>query len=211
MDAQPESHLTGAEASAFPEPTAKPEAGRLGWQILDTRRPYTNRVNRLRADRVEIPGRGELQYCYLERGESVIVVPVTTAGEVVLIRQYRYPVDAHCLELPAGVCRDTGGQPLEAVARKELREEIGGTAGSLEYVSWFYSSSSISDEVCHIFLARDVALDHPAETEPGEHLVPLLVPVAEALQLARAGRMKTGTCALAILLCEARLRVPGLL
>ena len=69
----------------------------------------------------------------------------------------------------------------------------------------FYSSSSISDEVCHIFLARGVVLDHAAETEPGEHLEPLIVPVAEALAMARGGQMKTGTCALAVLLCESRL------
>ena len=187
-------------------PADKPEAARIGWNLLESRQPFSSPVNRLRADRLEVPGRGQIQYSYLERGESVIIVPVTTDGRVVLIRQYRYPVDAHCFELPAGVCRDTGGQALDAVARKELREEVGGTAASLEYVTWFYSSSSISDEICHIFLARGVELDHPAETEPGEHLEPLLVPQAEAVRMARAGEIKTGTCALAILLCEERLR-----
>ena len=185
--------------------TDKPGAASLGWQVSDTHRPYQNKVNRLRADRVVIPGRGELQYCYLERGESVIIVPVTTDGQVVLIRQYRYPVDEFCVELPAGCCRDTGGFSLEAVARKELHEEIGATAETLEYVTWFYSSSSISDEVCHIFLARGVKLAHAAETEAGEHLEPLTVPVAEALAMARSGQIKTGTCALALLLCEGRL------
>ena len=187
-------------------PADKPEAARIGWRVLGSQRPFESPVNRMRADRLEIPGRGEIQYSYLERGESVIIVPVTTDGRVALIRQYRYPVDAHCFELPAGCCRDCDGQPLEAVARKELREEIGATATSFECVTWFYSSSSISDEVCHVFLARGVALVHAAEKEPGEHLEPWLVPVAEALEMARAGQMKTGTCALAVLLCEERLR-----
>ena len=186
-------------------PTDKPEAARIGWKLLGSEHPFKSPVNRMRADRLEIPGRGEIQYSYLERGDGVIIVPVTADGRVALIRQYRYPVDAHCFELPAGCCRDTGGMPLEAVARKELREEIGATADGFEYVTWFYSSSSISDEVCHIFLARGVALDHAAATEPGEHLEPLLLPIAEALQMAREGRMKTGTCALALLLCEGRL------
>ena len=188
-------------------PDDKPEAARLGWRVRASRYPFESPVNRMRADRIDVPGRGEIQYSYLQRGESVIIVPVATDGRVVLIRQYRYPVDEHCLELPAGCCRDCAGQPLEAIARKELREEIGATAASLEYVTWFYSSSSISDEVCHVFLARGVALDHAAETEPGEHLEPLLVTVAEALRMARGGRMKTGTCALAVLLCEGRLSV----
>ena len=197
------------DASEELAPTDKPEAARIGWRVLGSRHPFESPVNRMRADRLEVPGRGVIQYSYLERGESVIIVPVTTDGRVALIRHYRYPVDAHCFELPAGCCRDTGGLPLESVARKELHEEIGATAESLEYVTWFYSSSSISDEVCHIFLARGVTLDHAAEKEPGEHLEPWLVPMTEALEMARDGRIKTGTCALAVLLCESRLRPPS--
>ncbi len=186
-------------------PDDKPEAARLGWQRQSSHYPYASPINRLRVDHLSIPGRGAIRYSYLERGESVIIVPVTADGRIILIRQYRYPVDQHCLELPAGCCRDQGQSSLEEVARRELREEIGGTAERLEYVSWFYSSSSISDEVCHIFLARGVALDHPAETEPGEHLEIRLVSVSEALHLARTAQIKTGTCALAILLCEQKL------
>ena len=188
---------------------AKPVGARLGWRVLETQRPFQNRVNRLRADRVSIPNRGEIQYSYLERGDSVIVVPVTADGRMVLIRQYRYPVDEHCYELPAGCCRDTGGAALAEVARRELREEVGATPGRLEAVTWFYSSSSISDEVCHIFLALDVALDQATDREPGEHIEVLLLPVAEALALVRRGEMKTGTCALAILHCEERMRAAG--
>ncbi len=189
---------------------AKPNAARLGWRVLEIARPFEGKVNRLRADRVTFPNRQEAVYAYLERGESVIIVPVTADGRMALIRQYRYPVDEHCYELPAGCCRDTGGAALEQVARNELREEIGATAGSLEYVTWFYSSSSISDEVCHIFLALNVALDQETDREPGEHIEPLLVPVAEAFALVRRGEMKTGTCALAILHCEPLLRAAGL-
>ena len=187
----------------------KPTAARLGWRRLAMHRPFENPVNRLRDDRLEIPGRGEIQYSYLERGESVIIVPVLADGRLALIRQYRYPVDAFCHEWPAGCCRDTDGAALEEVARKELREEIGGTAGSLEYVTWFYSSSSISDEVCHIFLASNVTLDQATDREPGEHIETLLLPAPEALELVRRGEMKTGTCALALLHCEARLRAGG--
>ena len=188
----------------------KPEGARLGWRMLASHRAFEGRVNRLRVDRLDIAGRGEIQYAYLERGESVIIVPALADGRLALIRQYRYPVDRFCYELPAGCCRDTGGAALETVARNELREEIGGSAGALEYVTWFYSSSSISDEVCHIFFASDVTLDQATDTEPGEHIdPPLLLPAPEALALVRRGEMKTGTCALAILHCEGRLRERG--
>ena len=195
--------------AAPPAPDDKPAGGRLGWRVLESRRVFESPVNRMRVDQLEIPSRGRIQYSYLERGESVIIVPVTADGRMALIRQYRYPVDAMCYELPAGCCRDTSDAGLEEVARKELREEIGGTAGSLEYVTWYYSSSSLSDEVCHIFLALAVRLDQETDREPGEHIETLLLPVREALALVRRGEMRTGTCALAILHCESRLREHG--
>ena len=152
------------------EPSQKLGAAALGWRLLGTSTPFTSPVNRLRVDQLEIPDRGKIQYSYLERGESVIIVPQLQDGRLALIRQYRYAVDEHCLEFPAGCCADTHGLSLEEVVRKELREEIGATAGALERVTWFYSSSSISDEVCHIFLARDVVLDQATDQEPGgEH------------------------------------------
>ena len=192
-----------------PRPTDKPEGARLGWHVAESRRVFESPVNRMRVDQLDIPSRGRIQYSYLERGESVIIVPVTSDGRMALIRQYRYPVDTMCYELPAGCCQDTSDAGLEEVARKELREEIGGTAERLEYVTWYYSSSSLSDEVCHLFLALDVQLDREAEREPGEHIETLLVPAREAWELVRRGDMRTGTCALAVLHCESRLRSAG--
>ncbi len=188
------------------ETDPKPGATRLGWHVRERTVPFAGKVNRLRVDRIEVPGRGEFTYSYLERGESVIIVPVLTDGRVVLIRQYRYPVDARCIELPAGCGSDAGGIPLEELCRKELKEEIGATAERVEPVGWFYSSSSLSDEVCHVHLATGCVLAGPAETEPGENIERMVVPAAEALRLARSGEIKTGTCALALLLCEERLR-----
>ena len=130
-------------------------------------------------------GGGKFSYSYLERGGGVIIVPVLTDGRVVLIRQYRYAVDARCIELPAGCAFDAGELSLEALCRKELREEIGATAERVEPMGWFYSSSSLSDEVCHVFLATGCVLAGDAEPEPGESIERLVVPVAEALRLAR--------------------------
>ena len=190
------------EEANSPPAHDKPVGERLGWQVVESRRIFESPVNRVRVDQLQIPSRGRIQYSYLERGESVIIVPVTADGRIALIRQYRYPVDAICYELPAGCCRDTSDAGLEEVARKELREEIGGTAGGLEYLTWYYSSSSLSDEVCHVFLALDVRLDQETDREPGEHIETHLLPVHEALALVRRGEMRTGTCALAILHCE---------
>lgn len=188
----------------------KPEAAKLGWRVAESRCRFENSVARLREDRLEIPGKKAADYAYMERAEAVVIVPVTKAGHVVLIRQYRYPVDEWCLETPAGGTHDTGDAPLEEVVRKELREEIGATAGEVREVAWFYSANSLCDEKCHVFLALDVEIRRAPKTEATEELETLIVPAREALRMAREGEMKTGPCALAVLLSEPALRACGL-
>lgn len=173
--------------------------------MLNSETRFENEMCRLREDEVEIAGGKKTKYAYMERDEAVIVVPVTTNGEIVLLKQYRYPVDQWCLEVPAGGTHDTGDRSLEEVARKELREEVGATAKSLTYVDCFFSANAFSDEKCHVFLAEGVEFTEGQKTEATEAIERQLVPVERALELARTGAIKTGPSALAILLCEPRL------
>jgi ADP-ribose pyrophosphatase len=183
----------------------KPQGKQVGYRVLETSYPFENPMSRLRSDRVEVAGE-EMNYAYLERAQGVIIVPLTKGNELAMIRQYRYPCDDWCLEVPAGGTHDTGDMPLEEVARKELEEELGATCESLEYVSAFYSCGSITNEECHVFLARGVELRHQAHTESSEAIDVQLLPVAEAINQARKGEMRNAPCALAVLLCEPLLK-----
>ena len=180
----------------------KPNGAEAGWKFLGSNTRFENDILRLREDQVELEGGKKTNYAYLERDEAVIVVPVTNNGEIVLLKQYRYPVDEWCLEVPAGGTHDTGDAALEEVVRKELREEVGGTARSLTYVTFFYSANSLTDEKCHVFLAQGVELSKKPKTESSESIETELVSVEKAVELARSGALKTGPCALALLLCE---------
>ena len=159
----------------------------------------------LREDRLALTGGEEMTYAYLERGPAVIVVPVTPRGDMVLIRQYRYPVDEYCLEVPAGTARDAGDLSLQEVAAKELCEEIGARCERLERIGSFYSNSSMLDEECHIFFGSGVVLAREPEPEPSEKIEIIVKPAKEALELARSGKMKTGPAALAVLLAHPHL------
>ena len=189
----------------------KPEGAKVGWHLLDTQYAYQGKMMRLRVDHLQVEGQGEIHYDYEERAEAVIMIPVTKAGQVLLIRQYRYPVDEWCLEVPAGGCHDTGEADLEDVVRKELKEEIGATGGQVHYISSFYTSNSFSTEKCHVYLVTGIEQNHDPEHEGTERIEIHPVPVAEALRLARSGEIKTGPCALAILMCEDTLRQNGYL
>lgn len=184
----------------------KPEGAKIGWQLLETTYPFATPWLKLRQDRVRIAGTGEITYTYIQGNAAVFVVPVTGDGQIVLIRQYRYTIDAWSLEIPAGGTHDRAGVPLEDVAREELCEETGGTCAAIERIATFYPSNSRSAEACHVFLATGVTLDRPQMLQETERIEAHLVPAREALSLARGGRIADGQSALALLLCEGALR-----
>jgi ADP-ribose pyrophosphatase len=183
----------------------KPEGAKLGWSVLETRYPVTTPWLTLRQDRIHIADKGEITYTYIEASPAVFIVPVTSDGQVLLIRQYRYTVDTWCLEVPAGGTHDRAGVPLAEVAREELREEIGGVCEIIEHIAAFYGSDSKSDQECHVFLALDVTLTAPPEREGTEVIELCPLPIQEALVLARTGQIACGQSALALLLSEERL------
>ena len=89
----------------------------------------------------------------------------------------------------------------EEAARRELLEEIGGTAADLRYAGQFYTSNGISNEVAYVYLATGVELGKP-HREPTELMEVRLEPVDEALRMAREGEISDGPSALALLWCE---------
>ncbi len=182
----------------------------LGWQVLNTRYLYLSPWHRLRQDRVRLPGGEEITYTYQEHAGFVSIVPVTRAGEVVLIRTYRYTVDDWVWEVPAGGLGNRPGQSLWQVAQEELAEEVGGVADNWEYKGWFYIANGTAHIVGHLFLATGVELTLPTRHENTEVIQIHRVPVETALLMARDGRMRDGESALALLRLEPELRAIAL-
>lgn len=86
----------------------------------------------LRQDDLILPNGEEIIYNVVHKANAVWIVPVLEDGRVVLINQYRHPIEAWCWELPAGGIPD--GQDPESIARRELKEEIGGQAAALTFL-----------------------------------------------------------------------------
>ena len=191
--------------------TDKPNATAVGWRVRESETPFENETLSVRVDTIDLPDGKETRYGYLSRAPAVVIVPITRDGEMVIIRQYRYPVDDWCIEVPAGGTHDTGNETLEEVVRKELREEIGATCGVLTNVGSFYSAPSLTDEKCHVFLAENVDISREPKTESTEAIKIELRPADEVVEMARSGKMKNSPCALAVLWCEPLLRERGYL
>lgn len=187
----------------------KPEAAKLGWEIRETTEELAAGRLRVRRDRIALPAGGTVDYVYEERPDAVGIVPVTADGMLLLIWQYRYPIDTWCLEIPAGGTRDHPGLSLEEVARLELREEVGATCGEMEHVAYFYVKSGSLAQRFHVFIAWDAIRSSEPAYEPAERIEQRPTPVGEALALARSGQMPEAHSALALFLCDERLRARG--
>ena len=158
----------------------------------------------IRQDSIKLPNGTIGVYNVVVKEPAVWIVPVTSAGEIVLIHTYRHTVGEWCWEIPAGSKKPE--QSLEEAARTELREEIGGEGGILTHIGHFFTANGISNEQSHIFLATGIRLGQPAH-EPAEVIEVHPTPAKEALRMARAGEIQDGGSALAILLCEGYLGV----
>lgn len=103
---------------------------------------------------LETPGGDIGKRTVVQSGGAVSVVPID-GDDVVLIRQYRAPLDKALLELPAGKL-DVPGEDGEAAAQRELAEEIGFRAGRMEQVAQFHTSPGFLDEHMTVFVATNL-------------------------------------------------------
>ncbi|MEO3993685.1 MAG: NUDIX hydrolase [Desulfurococcaceae archaeon TW002] len=130
-------------------------------------------------------------------GEAVAVLPIKDNGNVVLLSQFRVPVNDWVLEIPAG--RIEEGEDLVSAARRELREEAGYDADKLIKVASVYTAPGYSDEILHIFLARKLKYVG-ASPEPGELIRTIELSVEEAIKTLIKSKHVDAKTLLAILL-----------
>ncbi|MGH9149037.1 MAG: NUDIX domain-containing protein [Acidimicrobiales bacterium] len=136
---------------------------------------------------------------------AVSVVPVTDGGDVLLVRQYRPPVDRELLEIPAGL-RDVAGEDAATTARRELAEEVGMTAGRLRELARFFHSPGFCDEESVVFLAQDLSpCPTDARSIEEHHMVVEAVALAEVGALVASGAIVDAKSIIGLLLAGALL------
>lgn len=200
----------GPGGSTDRTPAGKPLGRSLGWRLHATRFLYRSQWFDLRQDEISLPSGAPATFTYVEHPGFATVVPLTAAGEIIMIRSYRYTVDDWAWELPAGGYGNKQGLSPAEVAREELLEETGcRVTGELIPVARYYNAIGNSNTVADVFLATGVVRGADQALDEAEQIEVHPLPAREALELARSGGISDGASALALLLCaplvEARL------
>lgn len=175
------------------------------WERLRSERLLETSYFALRSDRLRLPG-GAVKdpYYVVERPDAAIIFPLTAEGEVVLVRQYRPPLERMELGLPAGLVEE--GEKPEDAARRELLEETGYSGDQWEPLGSLASSPSLKDNWAYLFLARGVEESAPPAPDEHELVEVVRVPVGDLRGLIRSGEIVSSSGVAAIMLALERLR-----
>jgi ADP-ribose pyrophosphatase len=117
----------------------------------EIRTVYRGRVFTVQIETIALPKGGELEAEIIRHPGSVVIVPITDAGEVVLVRQYRHAIGRLAWELPAGSLKP--GEDVERAAIRECHEEIGLIPARIRRAGSFFPTPGYCDEEMHFFEA----------------------------------------------------------
>jgi len=175
----------------------------MPFELIKSETLLQGRAFKIRRDHLKTPDGRETKYEIIEHGGSVIVMPLDGDGNLLFVRQYRHAAGMDLLELPAGT-RD-GDEPYEVCAAREIREETGMEAGTLEKVGEFYLAPGYSTEFMVVYLATD--LEHnPLQADDDEFLQVEKIPLTNAIEMAERGEIPDAKSLAALMLARPALK-----
>ena len=173
---------------------------------VESQRPFEGRLVNLRVDTVRLPNGRLAHREIVEHSDCVCIVPLDSRGNVVLVRQYRKPVERFLLEVPAGGI-DPGEDP-ESAAHRELQEETGYRAKKLDHLSYFWTTPGYCTEGMHAYLATDLeAGSHNREED--ETIEVVKVALDKVPSMIASGEIQDGKSIAALMLVIARDKESG--
>jgi ADP-ribose pyrophosphatase len=125
-------------------------------KAAQSKRLYKGRVVTLDLDTVTLPNGATIELEMVHHPGAAAVVPIKNDGTVILIRQYRYATGGYIYEIPAGKLHP--GEDPKVCAARELEEEIGYRAASLQLLASIFTTPGFSDEVIYIYTGTDLTL-----------------------------------------------------
>jgi ADP-ribose pyrophosphatase len=176
-------------------------SGPARWEKLGEITLATTRILELRSARYRHPARGtERDFVVVHAPDWVNVLALTPDHRLVLVRQFRFGVDAFSLEIPGGVM-ESGEDPVVAGLR-ELREETGFTGVQARLLGSVHPNPAIQSNRCHFVLVEEAVRTEALEWDEHEEIEVTTVPVDDVFALARSGGITHGLVLNALLFFE---------
>lgn len=174
----------------------------MDYELIQSEPIYQGKVFSLRKDEIRLPNGETAKLDIVEHPGAVVLLPVDESGRIWFIRQYRHSAGEFLLELPAGTLE--AGEELDRCAYREIREEIGMSAGQIQKIGEFFPAPGYSTELLHLYLARDLKPD-PLQGDEDEFIQVEQIPVGEAFTLAESGQIRDAKTLAALILAKAYL------
>jgi ADP-ribose pyrophosphatase len=170
----------------------------LAWRTLDSEIDYTCPGFDVVRDDVRLPDGTDTDFHYISEPPSVVVLPFTEDGDVVVIREWRQAVERVNYGLPAGGLEDEDTD-VRAAARRELREETGYEAGVVEQIATYEPANGLFDSVFHYVVAHGCEPTTEQELDHNESITVETAAFDDLRERAAVGDLRDGRSALAVL------------
>lgn len=171
------------------------------WETLSHASVARTRIFEVRSTRFRHPVRGtERDFVVIDAPDWVNVVALTPEHRIVLVRQFRYGIDAFSLEIPGGVM-EAGEEPLIAGVR-ELQEETGYTGAPARVLGSVHPNPAMQSNRCHFVFVEQAMPTTPLAWDEDEEMDVIAMPADEVFALARTGGIMHGLVLNALLLFE---------
>jgi len=170
--------------------------------VVSVKHIYQGRVIDLALERVRLPDGSETELEIVHHPGGAAVVVLERDGRVCLLRQFRHAGGGWLWELPAG--KIDHKEPPQNTAIRELEEEAGVCADRWDTLGHLHSSPGVFDEVIHLYLARELEYTRQ-QLEQDELLEVHWLPLAEALEWARTGRISDAKTLIGLFRAQAML------
>lgn len=166
-------------------------------KTIDSKVIFNGKFINLQVDTVKLPDGKESGREVVIHPGAAVVAALTEQDEILLIRQFRYPVGEVLWELPAGKL-EKNEEPLEC-AKRELAEETGYGAREWRYISDFFTTPGFSNEVLYLYLASGL-YPEKREADSEEFIELHKVPYSKAVSMISSGEIKDAKTIIGILL-----------
>jgi ADP-ribose pyrophosphatase len=155
-------------------------------KLLSSKEVFRGRAVNLRIDTIEKQSGQVTTREIVEHKDCIAVVVVDGANNIVMVKQFRTPVNRVLLEIPAGGVED--GEAPEDCVRRELQEETGYLPGKIERLGGFYAAPGYCSEYLHVFLATDLS-ESRLIAEDTDEIEVVRIPVPEVLKMIDSGEI----------------------